>query len=214
MRRRGGEENRAGRAQSRMRRHRMELARHRRPGPRCRGAPALRLPPFRAVWTDPRDRVVGDRRRGGRHSGLFRRQGRSRFPARHRNLVVAAAALSADHHLVVPDAGLLHPAGDFAAVLMGVAGACGARGIPARAQFRICERRSGARSFRRQDHPAPSPAQRHGRDADISALYSQFLDHDADFAGFPGLRPAAGIAVAGRIAVAGQIQFAGALAWI
>ena len=77
MRSRRGQGDPAGRAQSRLSRHRMELARHRRPGPRRRRAPALRLPPLGAVWPDAGLGLLGDRRRRGRHAGLFRRHGRS-----------------------------------------------------------------------------------------------------------------------------------------
>ncbi len=48
----------------------------------------------------------------------------------------------------------------------------------------------------RAHHPAPSVAQRHGGDADLSALHPELIDHDAYRAGFSGLWPAAGLAVA------------------
>ena len=77
----------------------------------------------------------------------------------------------------VIDAELLDPARHPAPVLLGGAGRRGARRVPARAQFRICQRGARARPSNRQDHlPAPA-AQRHGGDADLHALHPQRLDH-------------------------------------
>ncbi len=51
-------------------------------------------------------------------------------------------------------------------------------------------------------HVPPPPAQRHGGDADLPALHPQRLDHDADLARLPRLRPAAGLGIARRTAQA------------
>ena len=69
-----------------------------------------------------------------------------------------------------------------------------ARGIPARAQFRICQRGARARRAQPHDHVPPPAAQRHGGDADLPALHPQRLDHHADLARLPRLRPAARLA--------------------
>ena len=54
------------------------------------------------------------------------------------------------------------------------------------------------------DHvPAPA-AQRHGGDADLPAVHPQRLDHDADLARLPRLRPAARLALARRAAAQGK----------
>ena len=133
-------------------RPRIQLARHRRSGPRRGGAADLRLPHLGAVRADPDDHLVGHRRRRRRGAGLFRRLDRSAVPARHRNLDLGAVALSAADHLVGAGAGLLRAARHPAAVLLGVAGRPGARRIPARPQLRIHP--GGARA-RRVEH-APS----------------------------------------------------------
>ena len=75
-----------------------QLARHRRPGPRCAGAADLRLSHLGAVRPHPDRALLGDRRRRRGGAGLFRRPRRSRLPALHRDLVGAAGPLSADHH--------------------------------------------------------------------------------------------------------------------
>ncbi len=86
-----------GRAQGALRlpRPRIQLARHRRPGPRRGGAADLRLPPLGAVRTDADDHLLGHRRRGRRGAGLFRRLDRSPVPALHRDLDFDPVALSA-----------------------------------------------------------------------------------------------------------------------
>ena len=58
-----------------------------------------------------------------------------------------------------------------------VAGPCRARRIPARAQFRICQRGARARPLELQDHGQAPAAQRDGGDADLPALHPQRLDH-------------------------------------
>ena len=81
-----------------------------------------------------------------------------------------------------------------------------AGGIPARAQFRLCPRRPRARHAGRAHHDAAHPAQRHDRRPHLPALHPGRLRDHADRARLPGLRPAAGLAVAGRAAAAGQEQ--------
>ncbi len=71
---------------------------------------------------------------------------------------------------------------------------------------------AGAGAVERQDHVQASPAERHGGDAHLHAIHPQRLDHDADLARLPRLRPAARLPLAGRIAGAGQGQSAGAMA--
>ena len=133
----------------RLPRSRIQLARHRRSGPRRGGAADLRLPHLGAVRADPDHHLVGHRRRRRRGAGLFRRLDRSAVPALHRNLDLGAVALPAADHLVGAGAGLLRAARHPAAVLLGVAGRPGARGIPARAQFRIYPGRARARRVER-----------------------------------------------------------------
>ena len=58
----------------------------------------------------------------------------------------------------------------------------------------------------------PPIAQRNGRDADLPALHSQFVDYDADLARLPWFWIAAGFSFAWRIAVARKVEFAGAMA--
>ena len=62
------------------------------------------------------------------------------------------------------------------------------------------------------DHVPPRAAQCHGGHADLPAVHSGRIGHDADRARLPRLRPAARLAVAGRTVEAGQGQPAGALA--
>ena len=81
----------------------------------------------------------------GRGAGLFRRLGRPRLPALHRDLDVDPGALSAADHLVGDRAELLGAARHIAAVLVGGAGRRGAGGVPARPQLRIRQRGAGAR---------------------------------------------------------------------
>ena len=127
----------------------LELARHRRPGPRRRRAADLRLPHLGAVRAHPRRHLLGDRRRGGRGAGLFRRLDRSPVPALHRDLDLDPLALPAHHHLGRHHAELLRAARHPAAVLLGRAGRRGARRVPARPQLRIRPRRARARPVRR-----------------------------------------------------------------
>ena len=118
-------------------RPRIQLARHRRSGPRRGRAPDLRLSHLGAVRPQPDHHLLDHRRRRRRRAGLFRRLDRSRLPALHRGLERDSLALSAADPVLGAGAGLLRPARHPPAVLMGVAGRPGARGIPARAQFRI-----------------------------------------------------------------------------
>ena len=131
-----------------MRHARIQLARHRRSGPRRAGAPDLRLPHFGAVRPGADHRVVDHRRRGRRGAGLFRRLDRSVVPALHRNLDLGAGALSAADHFLGAGAGLLRAARHPVVVLLGAAGRPGARRISARPQFRIYP--GGARARRLQ----------------------------------------------------------------
>ncbi len=80
-------------------RHRVELARHRRPGPRRRRPAALRLPPLGDCWSHPGAGLVGHRRAGRGGAGLFRRLGRPGVPEGDRDLDRDPVALSPDHHL-------------------------------------------------------------------------------------------------------------------
>ncbi len=140
-----------------MRQPRIQLARHRRRRPRRDGAADLRLPHLGAVRPVPDHRVVGHRRRRRRGAGLFRRLDRPPVPALHRDMDLDPLALSAADHLLGAGAGLLRAAGDTAAVFLGVAGRAGARGIPARAQFRIRAGRARARRIE-PPHHLPPPA--------------------------------------------------------
>ena len=87
---------------------------------------------------------------------------------------------------------------DPAPVLLGQPRPCGAGRVPARAQFRICQRRARARPLQRQDHRQARAAERDGGDADLPALHRQFLDQHPDLARFPRPRHAAGLALARR----------------
>jgi hypothetical protein len=89
----------------------------------------------RAIRPDPRRRILRGRRRGGSGSGLFRRPARSHHAARHRDLVVAAAALHPHHPLGDAGAELLDAARHSASVLMDEPRPSGARGVPAHAQL-------------------------------------------------------------------------------
>ena len=156
--------------------------------------------------------LVRHRHRGRRGAGLFRRLDRLAVPALHRDLDLGALALSVADHLLGAGAGILRAARNPAAVLLGVARRAGARGIPARPQFRIYPGRARARRVERQDHVPASAAERDGGDAHLPAVHPVVLGDDADRARFPRLRPAARLAFARRIAVAGQGQCAGAVA--
>ena len=144
-------------------------ARHRRP-------PHLRLSHFDLVRAHARRRLVGDRRLRRRCAGLFRRLARSDHAAGHRDLVVAAASLHPHHPLGDPRAELLCPADDPAPVLLGEPRSPGEGRVPARAQFRICQRGARAWPLQRQDHRQARAAERHGGDADLPAVHRQFLD--------------------------------------
>ncbi len=61
-------------------------------------------------------------------------------------------------------------------------------------------------------HVPPPPAQCDGGDADLPALHPVVVGDDADRARLPGLRPAAGLALARRDAEPGQGQHPGAVA--
>ena len=195
-----------------MRQARIQLARHRRPGPRCPGAADLRLSRFGAVRTGPDHRVVDHRRRRRRRAGLFRRLDRSVVPALHRNLDLGAGALSAADYLLGAGARLLRAAWYLAVVFVGAAGRSGARRISARAQFRIYPGGARARRIQQSHHVPPPVAERHGGDDDVSAVHHVVVGDDADRARLPRLRPAAGLAVARRTVVARQSQCAGAVA--
>ena len=71
---------------ARLPRPRIQLARHRRSGPRRRRAADLRLPHLGAVRPEPHDHLVDHRHRGRRRAGLFRRLARPRISALHRSL--------------------------------------------------------------------------------------------------------------------------------
>ena len=189
---RGGAEE----ASQRLPRPRIQLARHRRPGPRRGGAPDLRLPDLGIVRSHADDRVLDHRRRRGRRAGLFRRPDRFAVSAIHRSLERDPLAVSAPDHIGGAAARLLHPARHPDAVFMGIAGGPGARRIPARPQFRIHHGGARARRLQRRDHVPPSAAERDGGDHDVPALHRVVVGDDADGAGFPRLRPAAGLAVA------------------
>ena len=190
----------------------MELARHRRPGPRRRCAPDLWLPPLGVVRAGADADLLGDRRDRGSGAGLFRRLDRSLVPALHRNLDLDSGAVSAAHHLLGAGAGLLRVAGNSSAFLVGCAGRPGAGRVSARAQFRICAGRARARRVQHRAHVPPPAAERHGRDAHLPALHPFELGDDADRAGLSRFRPAARLALARRDAGARQIQHSGALA--
>ncbi|MBV1704314.1 MAG: ATP-binding cassette domain-containing protein, partial [Hyphomicrobiales bacterium] len=185
-----------------LRRRRVELAGHRRPGSRRRRPRHLRLPAVGPVRPRADAGLLGDRRRGGRGAGLFRRLDGPAVPALHRDLVVPAAAVPAADRVVRADARLLRPPVRAAAVLVDAAGGRGARGIPARAQLRIRHRRPRARADRPAHHGAPRAAQRDGVDADLPALRRQRLHHDADLARLPRAGDAARQPLARRTPVA------------
>ncbi len=193
-------------------RSRTGMARDRRQRTRRRRAAVLRLPHLRAVRPDSREPVLGDRRRRRGGARLFRRPARSRHAARHRDLVVAAAALHPHHSFVAAGPEFWRAADDPAAVFLGQPRPCRARRILARAQFRVCQRRAGARPRRLHDHRQTCAAERHGGDADVRAVHRQFRDRRADLARFPGIGDAAGLALARRVAVRGRGQYLGAVA--
>src|SRR5665213_559608 len=120
-----------------MRRARNQLAGHRRWQPRRAGAADLWLPPLGAVRALPDAGFVGDRHRRRRGARLFRRLDRFAVSAVYRNLDLDPVALSFADHLIGAGAGLLRAARHIAAVFLGVAGPSGARGVPARPEFRI-----------------------------------------------------------------------------
>src|SRR5216683_4547650 len=191
---------------------RLSAASSRRPGA-GRPSPAhLWLPHFRTVRPGAHDRELDHRRRRGGYPRLLRRPHRSAVPALHRGVVGPAGAVPADHPVEHHTAEFLVAARHHAAVLVDVAGRSRARRVPARAQFRLCACRACLGRVEPGDHLAPRPAQRHGGDADLPALHLERLDHHPHLARLPGLRPAAGLAIAGRAAGARQEQPAGALA--
>ena len=186
-------------------RDRMELARHRRPGPRRGGAADLRLPHFRAVRPAARRHFLGRRHRRGRGPGLFRRLDRSAVPALHRNLVVAAEPLSADH-----------PLGDHHAELLRAARAscCPFPGSiwshVVRAEFLRARNFDYVRAARALGLSNRKIMVKHVLPNAMVATMTflpfilNSLDHHLDLAGLSRLRPAARLALAGRIAAAGQ----------
>ncbi len=109
---------------------------------------------------------------------------------------------------------LLHPARHHAAFLLGRLRWRRQGRIPARAQFRICERGAGTRRRQWHHHVSASPAERHGRNAHLPSLHPFGVDHHPHLARLPWLRHAARIAFTRRDDRAGQIQPAGALAGI
>jgi microcin C transport system permease protein len=66
------------------------------------------------------------------------------MPALHRDLVVDAGALHAADHRRRPAAGVLDPARASCCCFPGCVCRHGAGGVPARPQFRVCQRRAGA----------------------------------------------------------------------
>src|SRR5262245_22003310 len=203
-----------GRAQrpQRLPRSRVQLARHRRPGPRRGGTAHLRLSSFRAVRACADHRLLDHRRCCRRRAGLLRRLDRSFVPALHRDLDLHPLALPLADHLLGAGARLLRAARHFAVVLLGLAGRLGARRVPARAQLRIHPGRAGTGRLEPHHHVPPPSAQRHGRHHDVPAVHSLLLGDDADRARLPRLRPAAGLALARRDALAGQGEHPGAVA--
>src|SRR5208337_1289204 len=71
----------------------------------------------------------------------------SDFSAAHRNMVVAPGALPFDHHCLDHRTEFLRAARDSFAVFLGSTCACGARRMPSRQKFRICQRRPRARAL-------------------------------------------------------------------
>jgi microcin C transport system permease protein len=63
-----------------------------------------------------------------------------------------------------------------------MAGRRGPRGVPARPEFRVRQGGARARRLQRRHHVPPCAAERHGRDADLHALHSEWVDHHADLA--------------------------------
>src|SRR6478609_5179473 len=116
-------------------RPRIQLARHRRPGPRRGRAADLWLSHLGAVRADADHRLVDHRHRGRRRAGLFRRLGRSAVSALHRGLERDPLTLSAADHIGGAAAGVLRAARHSPAVLLGVGGGPSPRRIPARAKF-------------------------------------------------------------------------------
>src|ERR1700730_7499983 len=127
-------------------------------------------------------------------------------------MVVAPASLSLDHYFLDHHAELLRAARHSAFVFLGVARACRARGIFARPEFRICQRRSRARALQWSDHRQACLAKRDVRPPDVAPIRPQQLDHDADGARFSRLWLAAWVALAGRTLVAGKVELGRAMA--
>src|SRR6202008_3296171 len=111
----------------------------------------------------------------------------------HRDLELDPVSLSAPDPVLRAGARLLRAARHIAAVLLGVAGRPGARGILARTEFRIHPGGAGARRLERRDHVPPSVAERHGGDHDVPALHRLVLGDDADGARLPRLWVTAGL---------------------
>src|SRR6185369_1182986 len=117
-------------------------------------------------------------------------------PALHRNLDLHPIALFIADHFVGAGAGILRLARDTAFVFLGLARGLGARGIPARAQFRIHPGGARASRIEHGDHLPPSAAERDGRDDDVPAVYPLVVRDDTDRARLPRFRPAARFALA------------------
>ena len=74
------------------------------------------------------------------------------------------------------------------------------------AKLRLRARGAGARGVEHRHHVPPRPAQRHGGHHHLFAVQPQRRRHRPHGAGFPGLRPAARLAVVGRNGDAGAQQ--------
>ena len=190
-----------------------ELAGHRRPGPR-RGGPAdLRFPHLDPVRADA-DHPVLDRRRSR--------------PARCRAISAASSTCCSSAssrsgqglptlYLLIILASIVEPNFWWLLGLLLLFSWMSLVGV-VRAEFLRARNFDYVRAARalgvggRADHVPARAAQRDGGDADLHAVHPERLDHDADLARFPRLRPAAGLALAGRVAGAGQGQPPGAVA--
>jgi microcin C transport system permease protein len=177
----------------------MELARDRRPGPR-RARPAdLRLPDLGPVRPDADPGFFGMIGiAAGAVQGYFGGW-TDLFPALHRDLDGDAGALSDPDHRIRSH----HQASGFCSescscLFLGVAGRCGARGVPSRPQLRIC---AAARALGVGNavimfsHLLPN--------AMVATLtFLPFIlngsIYDADLAGLSRLRPAARFRLAGE----------------
>ena len=139
--------------------------------------------------------------------------GSTSLPALHRDLVGAAGAVSAHHPGERRGAQLLVAAGADAAVQLDVAGRRGARRIPARrATSTMCAPPGRWASATRPSCSATCCPTPWWRRITFLPFILNGSDHHAHLARLPGLRAAAGLALARRAAGAGQGQPAGAVA--